>query len=132
MAIKMSVAVRNAMMNAYETTIGTSPKLRIYTGNPPAAVTAAATGVMVCEIELPSDWLTAAENGVISKNGEWAGTASADGIAGYYRILNNAGTVTHEQGTVATSGGDMLINNTNVAVGQSITVTSYTKTAGNA
>lgn len=132
MAIKMSDTVRNAMMNAYESTIGTGAILRIYTGAPPATLATAATGTLLVEITLPSDWMAAAAAGVIAKVGTWSANASAGGTAGYYRIFNSAGTVAHEQGTVAASGGDMTINNTNVASGQTITVSAFTKTAGNA
>ncbi len=132
MAVKMSDTVRNGMMNAYEAAIGTAPKLRIYTGSPPAALATAPTGTLLVEIALPSDWMAAASGGVIAKSGTWSADAVAGGTAGYYRIVNTAGSATHEQGTVATSGGDMTINNTNVAIGQTITVSQFQKTAGNA
>ncbi len=132
MAIKMSDAVRNAMIGAYESSIGVSAKLRIFTGAPPAALATAATGTMLVEIALPGDWMSNPVAGVISKEGTWSADAIADGIAGYYRIYDSAGSVAHEQGTVATSGGDITINNTNVATGQTITVSAFTKTAGNA
>lgn len=132
MTIKMSDAVRNAMMNAYEATIGASAKLRIYSGAPPAALADAATGTLLVEMSLPADWMAASASGVIAKSGAWTGAAVGDGVAGYYRILNTAGAVAHEQGTVAMSGGDMTINNTNIATTQTVTVTTFSKTAGNA
>jgi len=132
MVVKMSDAARNAMMNAYEGAIGTAPKLRIYTGAPPATLATAASGTLLVEIALPSDWMGAAAGGVIAKAGTWSADATGSGIAGYYRIVNTAGSTTHEQGTVAASGGDMTINNTNVAVGQTISVSQFQKTAGNA
>jgi len=131
MVIRMSAAVRNAMMNAYEATIGTAAKLRIYTGAPPTNITDAATGTLLVEMALPSDWMATASNGIIAKAGTWSGAGVAAGDAGYFRILNTAGTTVHEQGTVAMSGGDMTINNTDIAVGQTVTVTTFSKTAGN-
>jgi hypothetical protein len=131
MTIKMSAAVRNAMMNAYEATIGASAKILIYTGTPPANLTDAATGTLLATLALPADWMTAAASGVVSKNGTWTDVADAAGTAGYYRITATDGTTVHEQGTVAMSGGDMIINNTNIAVGQTVTVTTFSKTAGN-
>jgi hypothetical protein len=135
MAIKMSTTVRNAMMAAYEASIGTSPKLRIYTGQPPALLSDAATGTLLVEMDLPSDWMGVPANGVVSKAGTWTGTAIGTGDAGYYRITNTVGATAHEQGTVYMDeeiGGDMLINNTDIAVGQVVTVSTFTKTAGNA
>lgn len=133
MTIQMSAAVRNAMMNAYEATIGASAKLRIYTGAKPAALTDAATGTLLIEMTLPADWMSAAAGGTIAKAGTWSGDGIAEGEAGYYRILNSAGTTAHEQGTVGMSGPDvdMIINNTDVAINQNVTVTTFSKTAGN-
>lgn len=131
MTIKMSDTVRNAMMDAYEEAIGASPKLHIYTGAPPATLAAAATGTLLVEIDIPADWMSDASAGIIAKSGTWSADATAAGNAGYYRILNEAGTVVHEQGTVAAAGGDMTINNVNVAIGQTITVSQFQKTAGN-
>lgn len=131
MTISISATVRNAMMNAYEATIGTAPKLRLYSGNPPATLAAAATGTLLAEITLPSDWMANAVNGSIVKSGTWSVAAIAAGEAGYYRLMNSVGSTAHEQGTVAMSGGDMTINNTNIAVDQTVTVTNFTKTASN-
>ena len=55
MAIKYSTAVRNAQLDAIETTIGVSPKLRILTGTAPANCAAAQTGTLLAELTLPSD-----------------------------------------------------------------------------
>jgi hypothetical protein len=53
---------------------------------------------------------------------------------GYYRIYNNAGSTCHEQGTVTVTGGggDMTVNNVNIANGQAISITSKTLNGGNA
>lgn len=131
MTIRMSAAVRDGMMNGYETAIGTAPKLRIYTGAPPANLTDAATGTLLCEMTLPTDWMLASASGVIAKNGVWSGTAIQNGTAGYYRLLNSGATTVHEQGTVAAAGADMTINNASIATGQTITVTAFQKTASN-
>ena len=134
MSLQYSVAVRNAQLDAKEATIGTAPKLRILTGSPPANCAAAETGSLLVEMSLPSDWLAAASSGSKAKAGTWSGTASGAGTAGYYRIADTAGTTCHEQGTVTATGngGDMEVDNTSIASGQTVTVNSYTTTAGNA
>ena len=100
--IQLSVAVRNARQDAIESTIGTSPKLQLRTGAPPANCAAAATGTLVREITLPSDWAAAASNGSKDKAGTWTdNSAGAEGVVGHYRMVDNAGTTCHEQGTVA-------------------------------
>jgi hypothetical protein len=134
MAIQRSVACRNAQLDAVETTIGTAPKLQIRTGSVPANCAAASTGTLLVEITLPSDWQSAASSGSKTKLGTWTNTAVATGTAAHYRLLDNAGTTCHEQGTVTATGGggDLEVDNTSVASGQSVTVTTWTRTMGGA
>lgn len=132
MALQYSTTLRNNQMNQIESTIGSAPKLRILTGPPPSSCAASQTGTLLVEITLPSDWLNPASNGQVSKNGTWSGTASATGTAGYFRIVDSSGSTAHMQGTVATSGGDMTIDNASINAGQTVTVTSFNLSAGNA
>lgn len=60
MARGYSVAVRNAMLDAYESTIGTAPLLRFYSGAMPATAADTTTGTLLASITLPSDWLAGA------------------------------------------------------------------------
>ncbi len=132
MAIKFSVASRNAQLDAHETTIGVSPKLRILTGSAPATCATAQSGTLLAELTLPSDWASSAASGAKSLLGSWSGTVIADGTAGYYRILDNAGTTCHEQGTIGTSGQDLNGTSTALTTGQVLVITAKTLTAGNA
>lgn len=134
MAIQLSTTLRDAMIGQYETTIGASPKLQIRSGSVPANAAAADAGTLLCEITLPADWMTAASSGSISLNGTWSGTGAAAGTAAHYRLKNNAGTVTHEQGTVTATGGggDLTLDNTSIAVSQTVNVTSWSRTQGGA
>jgi hypothetical protein len=63
MAIQLSTLVRNAMLDAMETQIGTSAKIEIYTGAPPANCAASATGTKLAEFALASDWAANAASG---------------------------------------------------------------------
>ncbi|AEG54038.1 hypothetical protein [Sinorhizobium meliloti] len=135
MALQYSVAVRNAKLDAVETAIGASPILKIRTGAPPANCAAADIGTVLATLTLPADWMAAAANGTKAKAGTWEDTsADAAGTAGHYRIYASDGITCHEQGTVTATGGggDMTVDNVVFASGQAFTVTSYTKTAGNA
>lgn len=132
MTLQYSVAVNNARLDAFETAAGTSAKLRIYTGSVPANCAAAATGTLLVEMALPSDWMGAASAGVKAKAGTWSGTGAAAGTAGYFRIVDNAGTTTHAQGTCGLASGDMALDNTSIAVSQVVTVNSFSLTTGNA
>jgi hypothetical protein len=134
MAIQASVDVRNARLASVETAVGTAPKLQLRSGAQPASCAAAATGTLLCEITLPSDWLAAPASGSVAKAGTWSGTGAASGVVGHYRILNAAGTVCHLQGSVTLGGGggDATMDNTNVATGQTVTVSAFTLTEANA
>lgn len=132
MAIQHSVAVRNAQLDAIETTVGTAPKLQIRTGSPPANCAAADSGTLLAEMTLPSDWLANASGGSKTLVGTWQDlSADAAGTAGHYRIKDSAGTTCHQQGTVGQGSGDLQLDNVVIAVGQKITVTAYTITEGN-
>ena len=134
MSLQLSVAARNAGLDAYETAVGVSAKLDIYSGSPPANCAAADTGTLLATLSLPSDWMANASGGSKGLAGSWTGTGSAAGTAGYFRIKDRTNTTCHMQGTVTLTGGggDMTMDNTNIASGQSITVNSFNLTAGNA
>ena len=135
MALQYSVTVRNAQLDAVETTVGTAPLLRIYSGSAPANCAAAASGTLLAEATLPSDWMEAASSGSKSLSGTWQdASANATGTAGHWRLYDSSGTTCHAQGTVTATGGggDMTLDNTSIASAQSVTITSFTITAGNA
>lgn len=135
MTMQLSVAVRNARLDAIETAIGTSPVLKIFTGAAPANCAAANSGTELASMALPSDWAAAAGSGTKAKSGTWEDTAAnAAGTAAHYRLYASDGTTCHAQGTVTATGGggDMTLDNAVIAVGQAITITSWSLTDGNA
>jgi len=134
MAVQLSVTARNDRLNAIETTVGTAPLLTLRTGAAPANCAAADTGTLLATITLPSDWLAAAASGAKALAGSWAGTGAAAGDIAHFRIKDSTGTTTHIQGTVTATGGggDMTVNNVTIAVDQSVSVTTFTMTDGNA
>ncbi len=135
MAVQHSTAVRNARLDAIETTIGTAPILEIRSGAQPANCAAADSGTLLASMTLPSDWLAAASGGTKSKSGTWQDLlANGTGTAGHYRIKDSTGTTCHEQGSVTATGGggDMTLDNTSIATNQVVVVTSYVQTEGNA
>jgi hypothetical protein len=133
MALQLSVAARNARLDAIETAVGVSAVLKIRTGAQPANCAAADSGTVLATFALPSDWMAAASGGVKSKSGTWQDTsADAAGTAAHYRLYASDGTTCHIQGTVGTSGADLNLDNTNIAAGQSVTVTQFDLTEANA
>lgn len=93
-----SVAVRNAKLDAIETTAGTGALLKIYTGAMPANCAASETGTLLDSMTLPSDWLANASAGAKAKTGTWSGVAAASGYAEHWRIYDSTGTTCHMQG----------------------------------
>jgi len=63
-----------------------------------------------------------------SMKGTWSGTASVSGTPLSYRIYNSSG-VCHIQGSIPK---DMTLSSKSFKQGQSITVSSFTITSGNA
>lgn len=134
MALQLGVAARNALLDAIETAVGTSPYLDIRTGAQPADCAAADAGTEIEHMALPSDWLAAASSGSKAKSGTWTGTADAAGTAGHFRLKDSGDTNCHMQGSVTGSGGggELELDNTAITLGQTITITAFTLTAPNA
>ena len=137
MVRKHSARVRNALADAFESTIGSAPTLEIRTGAPPALTSDADSGTLIASGVLPSDWLQNAASGQKLINGTWnvTGLPAAGGgtLAGHYRIKGTGGVV-DDQGTITISGGggDMTMDNPNIANAQVSTVTVYTVIIGGA
>lgn len=134
MALQYSVTLRNGQLNAIETTIGTTPVLKIRTGTPPANCATADSGDVLATCTLPSDWMANASSGSKAKSGTWEDTSADDtGTAGHWRLYAADGTTCHMQGTVTATGGggDLTVDNVSFATGQAFTVTSFQINAGN-
>lgn len=131
--IQFSVALRNARLDVIESVVGVSPKLQLRTGVKPADCAAAASGTLIAEVPCPSDWMASAAAGQKVLAGTWTVAAIAAGTVGHFRLLDGGG-VCHEQGTATLTGagGDMTLDNTAATVGQVVTITTWTKTEGNA
>ena len=135
MTLQYSTVLRTDEVSQIQTAVaaaGGQAILNIYAGTEPANCATALSGnTLLCTIDLPATFLTAA-NGATAIDGTWSGTgASAAGTgttATFFRILDSAGTC-HVQGAIP---ADMTLQNTSIASGQTVTITSFTVTAGNA
>lgn len=128
MSFQYSTTVRNAKLDAVETAIGTSAILKVFSGAEPANCAAADPAGLLCTISLPADWMNDAATAQKTLNGVWSAAASASGTAASWRIYDSGLVACHIQGNVS----DMTFSNTNIASGQTVTVTGFTLTAGNA
>jgi hypothetical protein len=132
MAIQLAVSTRNARLDAIETDLGASPILEIRSGAQPADCAAADSGTVLATLNLPVDFMAAAAAGAKAKLGTWEDLAGdAAGVAGHFRIKTSA-AVTKLQGSCGIGTGDLQLDNTNIAVGQAVTITAFTLTDGNA
>lgn len=141
MTISNSATLANAKLDQEETTIGTSPLLRLYNGTMPATADTALAGNTLLGVgTLPSDWMGNAAAKVKAKAGTWTVTGQAAAGAGtastFFRIYDNAGTNCHKQGTFGatvaiatnalTAANGNVLNfaaTTGVAVGQGVSGT---------
>ena len=133
MALKMSAAVRNAMLDAITTQVGTTAKLRIYSGTRPANVAASITGTLLAELTCNATFAPSASGGVLTLNSITSdSSADATGTATHFRLWNSAGSTAMVDGDVGTSGSDLNLNTTSIVAGAAVSVTSFTITAGTA
>ena len=136
MTVQWSTTLRNALLDQWQTTIGTSAKIEIFSGSMPANVAAATTGTKLAEFDLASNWASAASAGSKSLSSLPLSTTGQSGAgsgtnAGYYRIFASDGTTCHEQGTITITGGggDLTLDNVSIASGQTVNITAFSKTA---
>ena len=135
--MQKSVAVRNAQNDVIESTIGLSAVLKLWSGAAPANCAAANSGTQVASMALPADYMSASAAAVKALLGTWqdlmADAANAGG-AMHWRIYASDGTTCHLQGTVSASGGggEIQVDNLNIAQGQRVDVTAFNITASGA
>lgn len=132
-----SVRVRNARLDAIETTIGFSAILKLRSGAAPANCAAADSGTVVATMALPADWMAAASAGAKGLLGTWQ-DASADntnpgGGSMHWRIYDSGGSTCDLQGTVTVTGGggEIELQNLSINAGQAIAISAFNLSAAN-
>jgi hypothetical protein len=128
MAVTTTVAVKDARVTAVKTT-WVLPKLRIYSGTPPADVNAALSGnTIIAEVTPAPGTASSGVMDMLGASKPLVTTAIAAGTVTFYRVVHSSGSPFYEQGTVGTSGADLIIDNTVIASGQTVNFNSFTKT----
>ena len=127
MTFQYGAALRNNQVSQIQTTVGSAGTLKIFSGAEPANCAAADPAGLLATIALPATFLTSS-GGVTTIAGTWSVAASGTGTAQSFRMYDGS-SVCHVQGNTTT---DMVLNNTSIAAGQTVTVTSFAVTAGNA
>lgn len=131
--------LRNAMLDEITTAIdaGTGAgKLRIYDGTQPAdADTAVGTQTLLAELTFTDPAAPAASGGVLTMSSITSDTsADATGTATWFRVVTsaNAAVFDGDVSTVAAGTGDLQLDSTSITATQTVNVTSFTITEGNA
>ena len=131
MALGYVATLRNAQLDAITTAVGTSGKVRIYSGTRPATG-GTITGTQLAELPCSATFAPGASAGVLTINALTTdASADATGTATHFRILTSANAAVVD-GDVGTSGSDLNLNSTSITIGGSVAISSFTITAGNA
>ena len=125
MAIQHSTTTRDRLRDGYVAAFPAGASLVIRTGAP-AGVANSAGGSALATITLPATPFTSG-TGAVTLNGTWSVAASGTGTAAHYRLTNGADI---EEGTVTATGGggDLTLDNTSIATGQTVTISTWTRT----
>lgn len=126
-----ATALRNAQLDAITTFAGAGAKLRIYGGVQPATG-GAVTTQLVNDFVLGTPFAPAAASGTLSPTLPANVTGSAAGTATWFRLFKADGTTQVIDGTVGTTGTDLVLNTTTISVGVAVSVTSFAINRSNA
>lgn len=129
MSLQFSVGLRNAMLDAIESSVGPKPTLRIFSGPKPWDCAGPDAGAKLIEIVLPERWMEDAANGNKTIAGLWSGQglpAAKDGTnAGHFRIYDRAGKC-WIQGGCGRGPGELSLDNLSIASGQNVEIEGFT------
>lgn len=130
MALGYVEVLRNNQLDEITARAGASALLRIYDGSRPATGGAATT--KLAELTCNATFAPAASGGVLTLNAITAdSSADATGTATWFRIVQSGGSNHVMDGNVGTSGSDLNFNSVSITSGGTVSVTSFTITAGN-
>jgi hypothetical protein len=125
MATQLSTTTRNRYRDAWVAAFPAGATLTLYSGTVTGVANAAPSGPLAA-ITLPSTPFSSG-TGEVTKNGTWTATATGTGSAQSYRLVNGSDI---EEGTVTGTGGggDLTLDNVSIASGQTVTISTFTRT----
>jgi len=124
--LKYSNGTRDAQQNGLITYAGSAAIIHIYDGTQPAnANTAISTQTLLVALNVSGSFGTDS-NGTITMSSVTSATAVATGTATFFRITKSDNSTVVMDGSVGTSGTDMILDNTSIATGQTVSITSGT------
>ena len=140
MALRFSTGARNGLAGTQGIVeLFNNGFITIYTGSQPASADNAEAGGALCTISSSSGTaglqLGTAGAGAISKAATvWSGTNGTGGVAGWFRLYDgnkttgSSGTAIRMDGNVGVSGSDMVLANTTLVLGATLTIDQFTLT----
>lgn len=124
--LKYSNGTRDAQQQGLIVYAGTNALINIYNGTQPAnANTAISTQTLLVSLPVSGSFGTDS-NGTITLSAVTSAVAVATGTADFFRIFKSDGTTVVMDGSVGTTGTDMILDNTSIATGQTVSITSGT------
>lgn len=124
--LKYSNGTRDAQQQGLITYAGSGAIIHIYEGTQPANANTAISGqTLLVSLTISGSFGTDSD-GTITLSSVTNGTAVATGTAQFFRITKSDNSTVVMDGSVATSGADMNLNNTSINSGQTVSITSGT------
>jgi len=124
--LKYSNGTRDAQQQGLIVYAGSGALIKIYNGTQPAnANTAISTQTLLVSLPVSGSFGTDS-NGTITLSSVTNGTAVATATAEFFRIFKSDGTTVVMDGSVGTTDADMILDNTSIATGQIVSITSGT------
>ena len=124
--LKYSNGTRDAQQQGLITYAGSGAIIHIYDGTQPSNANTAISGQTLLVSLTISGSCGTDSNGTITLSSVTNGTAVATGTAQFFRITQSNGTTVVMDGSVGTSSADMILNNTSIATGQTVSISSGT------
>jgi len=124
--LKYSNGTRDAQQNGLITYAGSAAIIKIYSGTQPVNANTAISGQTLLVSLNVSGTFGTDSNGTITLSSVTSATAVATGTASFFRITKSDGTTVVMDGSVGTSAADMILDNTSIATGQTVSITSGT------
>lgn len=117
-ATAFDTAATAAVDDSLVTSLGSNAVLQIRTGAAPGPGVAA-TGTLLASVTIASWTAATPAAGQVTGSDPAAVTASATGTAAHFRIQTSGGTAIME-GTVGTSGADLILDNVSIISGGNV------------
>lgn len=111
---------------------GTGAIFSLFTGTQPANANTAITSQVLLVSMVIAGVFGTDVNGTLTLGAVTAGTAATSGTATWFRIYKSDNTTVVMDGSVGTSGADLILNDVNITALQTVAISSGTIIRGNA